>query len=348
MEKIAPHLNPYLIGHEDAEQLFFNSWKTGNLHNSWLIGGPEGIGKATFVYKAVRFLLSADETQKDRYNSLNISENDTAFRLIANRSHPDLKILERDYIETDKKKIIKAIRDGEAMDEEQLSELKKSAVIKVDEVRTVNEFLSKKSFDNHWRIVVIDSVDDLNTAGANAILKILEEPPVRSILFLISHNPYKLLPTIRSRCAKLNLQPLSPLQTASLLRRYSPELSEAEVKGLSKIGNGSIGRALRYAENQGLEIYRKLENLFYARQNFDLTTALALGDLVAKNEEVWYLAEELVAQFVSDNLKSGEHIKELGSAWDKIRGIFKDTTNLNMDKKQALLLIISIIGKALQ
>ena len=96
------------------------------------------------------------------------------------------------------------VKDGEALSDDELQSLKKSAVIKVDEVRTVNEFLCKKSFDGKWRIVVIDSVDDMNTASANAILKILEEPPAKSLLILISHNPNRLLPTIRSRCAKIS------------------------------------------------------------------------------------------------------------------------------------------------
>lgn len=347
MEYAAPYLNPYLCGHEEAEKLFLNAWKNGSLHNSWLIGGQEGIGKATFAFKAARFLLAADETKKQMYNSLNISQDDPVFRLIANRSHPDLKILERDFVETDKKKIIKAIKDGEALTDDQLADLKKSSVIKVDEIRTVNEFLAKKSFDGNWRVVIIDSVDDLNTAGANAILKILEEPPARSILFLISHNPYKLLPTIRSRCAKLNLQPLDDGNLASLLRRYNPDLSEAEIKGLVQISGGSIGRALRYSANNALGIYQQLEKLFYAGMNFDVSDALALSDEAARNEDLWNLLKELVYKFISDNLKGGEKITALGETWDRISQIYRDTLSLNMDKKQAMLLIITLVGKAL-
>lgn len=348
METVLPHANPFLTGQEAAEELFLRAWKSGNLHNSWLIGGPQGIGKATFAYKAARFLLTADESRKDSYTSLNVSENEPAFRLIANRAHPDLKILERDFIETDKKKIIKAIKDGEAMDEEALSGLKKSAVIKVDEIRTVNDFLRKKSFDGKWRIVVIDSADDLNTASANALLKILEEPPAGSLIFLISHNPYRLLPTIRSRCAKLNLQPLDEIQTASLLRRYRPELNEAEVKGIAGLCGGSIGRAMRYADNGALELYKKLEKLFYAGTSFDLSTAIGLCDEASKNEDVWNLLEELIGQFVSVHIKSGEKVKELSEASECIRMIFRDTLRVNMEKKQALLLIISEMGKAMR
>lgn len=118
-------------------------------------------------------------------------------------------------------------------------------------VRTINEFLAKKSSNDGWRVVIVDSIDDLNNAGANAILKILEEPPAKTVIMLISHNPNRLLPTIRSRCAKMNLKPLAENEVASLLRRYRPELSEKAVKGLAELSSGSIGKAIRYADQCG-------------------------------------------------------------------------------------------------
>ena len=126
---------------------------------------------------------------------------------MVNNAHPDLKIIERDYTDTDRRKILKAIKEGEQLSDEEMKGLKKSAFIRVDDVRTINEFLTKRSADNNWRIVIIDSIDDMNPASANAVLKILEEPPYKTVMMLISHNPNKLLPTIRSRCAKLQLPP---------------------------------------------------------------------------------------------------------------------------------------------
>ena len=129
MENVAPYQNYYLIGQEKAEDVFLNAWKRDALHHAFLVSGPEGIGKATFCYKIARFLLSADPEHKEKYQSLNVSENEPAARLIFRRAHPDLKVLERDFIETDKRKIIKAIKDGDALDENELQSLKKSAVI---------------------------------------------------------------------------------------------------------------------------------------------------------------------------------------------------------------------------
>ena len=347
MEKIEPYANPYLCGHHEAEELFLKAWKAGSLHNSLMITGPEGIGKATLAYRMARFLLAADESKKEAYTSLELPENNADFRLVANRSHPNLKIIERDFIDTDKKKIIKAIKDGEALTDDELQNLKKSAVIKVDEIRTINEFLGEKSFDGNWRIVVIDSVDDMNTASANAILKILEEPPAKSLLLLISHNPNRLLPTIRSRCAKINLQPLSEDEVASLLRRYNPKLDEAEVKGLAKISSGSIGKALRYSEYGGLQKYKMLESLFYAREQYNLTDALQFCDEVARDEDAWSLAVELIKHFIAENMKGGERVEELSNAWNKVTTMVNEVASLNMDKKQVMYNIITTICGAM-
>ena len=347
MENMLPQSNDYLIGHDDALNLFLSAFKSGNMHNSWLLSGPSGIGKATFAYKIARFLLSADTKNKDSYNSINVSQNHPVFKLVSSNSHPNLKVIERDFIEADKKKIIKAIKDGEALDEVELQGLKKSAVIKVDEVRTINEFLSKKSFDGNWKIVIIDCADDMNQNAANALLKVLEEPPAKSMLLLVSHNPNKLLPTIKSRCAKINFSPLKNDEVASLLRRYRPELSEAQINDLAKISMGSVGKAINYADNDGLEIYNTLESLFFARSEFDALKALELASKVSKDENVWNLCQELIEGFISDMFLGGDKIDMLGDAWDKVRRIFAETIGLNMDKRQALINIINIICKAL-
>ncbi len=341
-----PQNNPFLMGHEEAEKLFLNAWKNNALHHSWLISGTKGIGKATLACRMARFLLSADENRREAYSSINVTENNPVWRLVAGASHPDLKIIERDFIESDKKKIVKAIRSGETLSEDDMQDLKKSTVIKVDEVRTINEFLHKKSFDGNWRIVILDSVDDLNTAGANAILKILEEPPVKSLLLLISHNPNQLLPTIKSRCAKLNLQPLSEDTVASLLRRYMPELSESAVSGIAKISSGSIGKALNYAENNGLALYQNLEKIFYAGKNFDLMTAIDLSGNAAEDEMVWNLTAELILKFLADYSKTGKNIRQIGEAWKKVLKMFNETIALNMDKRQTILNVLSMICKA--
>lgn len=347
MNCLLPKDNFYLIGHETAEKLFLEAFKSGSLHHAWLISGVEGIGKATFAYKIARFLLEADETKRTTYTSLDVSPESKAFVQISHGSHPNFKAIERGYTENDKKKIIKAIKDGEPLDDQDLQDLKKSSVIKVDEVREINQFLSKKSFDGSWRVVLVDTADELNTAGANAILKILEEPPEKSILLLVSHHPDRLLPTIKSRCAKLSLLPLSKQDVAVLLRRYMPELNETDVKKLAEISHGSIGKALNYAQNNGLEIYENIQNVLSAGERFDLKTALDLASLAASDENIWDLMIEFILSFLSDLIKSGEKAEDLFEAYMNILQYNHDVAVLNMDKKQTMLHIFHTITKVI-
>ena len=153
---ILPKKNSFLQGFAEEEQFLLSAWKNNSLHNSWLISGVEGIGKATFAYKLARFILSADASQKDKYNSLDVDINSQIFKLISSNSHPDLKIIEKDYIDSDKRKIIKAIKEGDNLNDDELKSLKRSSNIKVDEVRTINEFLSKRSSSDGWRVVIVD------------------------------------------------------------------------------------------------------------------------------------------------------------------------------------------------
>ena len=145
---ISPKDNNYLIGQTDAEEFFLRSWKNNSMHHAWIISGPKGIGKSTLAYRIARFLLWADKDNKDSYTSLTIPENSNIFKQVANNSNPDLMVIERDFIEADRKKIIKAIQKGEALDNNEISNMKKSAFIRVDDVRKVNEFLAKTSFND--------------------------------------------------------------------------------------------------------------------------------------------------------------------------------------------------------
>ena len=342
---ITPNNNPILQGHEKAEEILLDAWKRNALHNSWLISGIEGIGKATLAYRFARFLLSADENKRESYTSLNVSQDNPIYRLIANNSHPDLKVLERDYTETDRKKILKSIKSGEQLSEEEQKNLKRSAFIKVDEVRTVNEFLSKRSSNDGWRVVIIDSIDDMNTASANAILKILEEPPHKALMLLISHNPARLLATIKSRCAKLPLLPLEDKVLSSLIRRYRPELEEQDVKELTELCSGSIGKAIRYAEHDAIEIYERLVKVTSAANKPKLAEQLSFCDENSSSEDNYELCKELFLKRITERIKRDKEKEELAKLWEKAVQMFDETERLNMDKKQVLQQLVYNLSK---
>lgn len=342
---ISPKENTYLLGHEQEESFLLDAWKENRLHNSILISGISGIGKATLAYKFAKFLLSADEKKRAEYSSLNISMQDSNAKLVSNNAHPDLKIIERDYIETDKKKIIKAIKDGDALDEEELKSLKKSTNIRIDEVRTINEFLAKKSGNDGWRVVIVDSIDDMNSASANAILKVLEEPPYKTLMILISHNPNRLLPTIKSRCAKINLKPLDEKIVASLLRRYRPNLDEPSIKELSSLSSGSIGKAINYADNDALNVYRLLSEIILSKEKLELKSLLDFINLYSANEDTYELVKELILKFIAENIQKVHNIEDFSKSWEESIKIFNETTALNLDKKQALMNVIINLNK---
>ncbi len=322
---LSPRSNSYLLGHKTEEDFLQAAFDKNSLHSSWLISGLKGIGKATFAYKFARFLLKDDG------------------KLVARNAHPDMKVIERDYTETDKRKIIKAIKEGSNIAD--LGDLKRSSFIKVDEVRAIGDFLSKKASNDGYRVVLIDSIDDMNGSSANALLKILEEPPYKTVMLLISHNPEKLLPTIRSRCAKLNLKPLEDGEVASLIRRYRPETSEADIKKVVKLCGGSIGKALNYIDNSALENYDKLNKIIEAGGNFKLAELFNLCDEAAKDEELYALTQELALKALNEKMKKTGKPEETASVWEQALCVFDDTLRLNMDKKQALFNVINSIAR---
>lgn len=340
-----PQCNTFLLGHSEAEQLFLRCWQNKSLHNSWLITGIQGIGKATFAYRLARFVLHADETKPEQYNSLEVSPSSQAYKLIAGNAHPDFKILQRDYTDTDRKKILKAIKDGDNLSPEELKELKKSAYIRVDDVRTINDFLSRRSSGDGWRVVIIDSVDDMNSAAANAVLKILEEPPYKTLMVLISHNPNRLLPTIRSRCAKLELKPLKDNEVASLLRRYRPDISEANIKKVTAISSGSIGKAISYVDNNAADCYDAICSLVARGTNFSLSELLDFVNKSTSSEDSYYLTQELLLKFLSEHAKNTTKVVETADCWSYAIKTFSEVEGLNLDKKQALINIISNMCK---
>ena len=344
---ITPRNNSFLLGQIKAEELFLKAWKKQTMHHAWILNGPKGIGKATLAYRIARFLLWADENKKDSYNSLNIPEDSSVFKQVAMGSHPNLMVVERDYIEADRKKIIKAIQKGEALDEEELNGMKKSAFIRVDDIRKVNDFLSKTSFNDNWRIVIIDSADEMNKNAANALLKILEEPPAHTILLLISHNAGLLLPTIRSRCAKLPLQMLNIDETASLLRRYRSNLNEAMIAKIAEMCPQSIGKAIGYADLDAVEMYDNLCKILYAKQKFSLTDLLDFCTSLSADNDAFNLLQELILKFIRENLPHCQDVEALYSCWDETNHMFADCQNINMDKRQMLINLITKISKVL-
>lgn len=218
-----------LIGNQDARDALAAAMASGALHHAWLIAGPEGVGKGAFARTAAARML-AEAFEPDRLlPGWDVPETSRTAAMIAAGSHPDLKILSRLPKDADKP-------------EEALARS-----ITIAQVRSLQPLFATKPSLGPRRVVIIDAIDDLERAGANALLKNLEEPPAGTIFLLVSHAPGRLLPTIRSRCRLLRFEPLTDAETTTVLRRQIPEASEIEIAALVEAAEGSPGRALRFA-----------------------------------------------------------------------------------------------------
>ncbi|MFZ4111122.1 MAG: DNA polymerase III subunit delta' [Polymorphobacter sp.] len=224
-----------MIGHEGQIHAFKQAFAGDRPHHGWLLTGPQGLGKALFARQAAIWLLAG----KPRGEGFDGAIASPAASLVAAGSHPDFRQLVR--TEDDKGKL--------------------RAVIRVDEVRALQPLFRQTPSIAKWRIVIVDSADEMNTQSANALLKNLEEPPEQTLFFLISHMPGRLLPTIRSRCRTLRFNRLSDTAVSAILESAAPELDDDDRATLVGIAEGAPGRALRFAENGIPALVDQLEEL---------------------------------------------------------------------------------------
>ncbi len=231
-----------IVGQEKAVEQFASAWASRRLHHGWLLTGPKGVGKASFALMAATRVLAEAGGPSITLPDLQTPIDHPIARLLAAGSHPDFRSLER----------LEKPTGGLARN------------ISVDQVRSLGDLLAVTPSMSPWRAILIDAADDLEASAANALLKILEEPPSNTLFFLVSHAPGRLLPTIRSRCRRLDFGRLSDDAMTSLLSRSFPEEKSDEIASLIEFSNGSIGRAMDIAsldlaplEGQALTIIRE-------------------------------------------------------------------------------------------
>lgn len=259
-----PREQTALFGREAAEAQFMDALGADRLHHAWLISGPRGTGKATLAYRIARSMLAGE---------WGVGGAHPVFRRIAAHSHTDLLVLE-------------------APEDAEKDESKRE--IPIELARGVGGFLALTPAEGDWRIVIIDSVDELNTNAANAILKLLEEPPPRSLLLLTSHNPGRLLPTIRSRCRNLKLGPLSREAFEQTMAHIAPAQSREDTRVLGVLSDFSPGLALSLKKHDGAGVYEALVQYIHAPQR-----AAPLLDIIsgAAPHTQWQLLSHLIGRF---------------------------------------------------
>ena len=328
----APRENPFLLGHAAAEAVIEDAIRAGRIHLAWLLTGPEGIGKATLAYRFARRLLAGTQAAG--------SANDPAspvFRRVAAGTHADLLTIEREW--DDKRRRLRS-------------------EIVVDSARDVADFLRLTPAEGGWRIVVVDGAEHLNRNAANALLKVLEEPPPRAVLLLVCASPGRLLPTIRSRCRGLRLSELGLADTERVLASCLPDTDPAERAALAAL-SGAPGRALALAEEQGVELAALVADVLQAAPNVPLLRAYEVADKLARSDAGFAAFMDLLRDAISAAVRNAARgqgdagqqrlvglrpLAEWGDLWHALTTLRDDTERFNLDKRHAIVASLDLLN----
>jgi DNA polymerase III subunit delta' len=314
-----------LEGLERAEQAFLDALERGRLHHAWLLVGPDGVGKATFAYRAARRLLGA--RPEPTYGLLGADPEDPVFRQVAGRAHPDLMVLEREA------------EDGKA---------RKS--IPVDEARALPEFFSKSPGRAAYRVAIIDTADDLNANAANAVLKTLEEPPERGVLLLVSSRPGALLPTIKSRCRRLAFA-APPTDEAVRWLMAQTDITIEEAHGYLRMARGAPGRALRLVGSKALEIDEAARQLVSRLPAIDTSAAQHMADGFRGPEgaQRFALAIDRIAAVLHERASAAAldgrgAFDRWAEAWEMLSDLPGEVDGINLDRGDAFFTALGRLG----
>jgi len=317
----APRETFALYGHADAEAALLDAYKSGRIAHAWLIGGPPGIGKATLAFRFARFVLAHPDPRSAEVQkavSLAVDPDNVVARRIAAQAQGDLRVLAR-------------------VINEQTGKLYTN--IRVDDVRRVVSFFAGTAGEGGWRIAIVDAVDDLAREGANALLKVLEEPPARTLLLLLSHSPGRELPTIRSRCRRLLLRPLDEDDVVrALAQATGRDAADEELLQAARSSDGSLSRALALLDGPALALRQKVTDAIGQLPNPDPRALHALADALGGTDPQTLAAfMDLVNGWLTQRLGRGEgdagKLARVAETWEKVNRHAREVDAYNLERK---------------
>jgi DNA polymerase-3 subunit delta' len=322
-----PRETDILQGHREAEQALLDAYRSGRLHHAWLLGGPVGIGKATLAFRMARFVLAHPDPGAPAVRaatSLAVDPDHPVARRIAAQGHGDLLVLERTVND----------KTGKLRQE-----------IQVDDVRRTVGFFGSTAGEGGWRVAIVDSVDELNREGANALLKVLEEPPRRALLLLISHSAARVLPTIRSRCRQLALRPLAPAEVARAAAAAA-DVGAQQLAAAAALAEGSVARALGLLDTDAIELRERIVALLERLPALDPRALHALGDRLYGTDAAPLAAfVDTVNAWLSTRLHANPadrvRLVRAAEAWEKVNRAAADVEIYNLDRKP---LVFNVFG----
>lgn len=328
-----------IIGHDRQIGEFIAELNGERLHHAWLLVGPEGIGKASIAIALAKRALSDAAGPKRQGSGIDVPVDHPIGRLVDNFSHPDFFLLEK------LPKDPKQTRDIGRADWPE--DLERARSITVDQVRGLGHLFAMKPSYSTRRVVVVDSVDDLERSGANALLKSLEEPPQGTIFLLVSHSPGRLLPTIRSRCRSLRFAGLDDREMLQILRARLPKLDEGELGALVSAGQGSPGKALGFV---GLDIasldvaFKKLAATGdpSASLRHELAKSLSLKSAHGRYEAFL----DRIPSFIAAEAKkrTGDAIAPAIKSWEEVRNLSESAVRLSLDPAMTVFSLAGMIA----
>ena len=333
LEPPPPRETTTLYGHAEAEAAFLDAYRGGRLPHAWLIGGPRGIGKATLAYRMARFVLAhPDHASEDVQNaaSLALPPDNAVLRRIAAQAHTDLLVLERTVGESGKLR----------------------TQIAVDDVRRTVSFFGSTAGEGGWRVCIVDSAEELNAAGANALLKILEEPPKQALLIVVSHAPVRLLPTIRSRCRRLMLRPLSAEDVAwAVSAAVGREASGGDLERAAAAADGSVARAIELLGGKALEVREQVGAMLAKLPAVDPRALHALGDTLGRADEGAFTAfVDTVRDWLSARLDAGAtrsgSLLAVADAWERLNRAARDVEIFHLERKPMVFNVFGWLAEA--
>jgi DNA polymerase III subunit delta' len=332
-----PRETTELFGHHEAESALLGAYRSGRIPHAWLIGGAQGIGKATLAYRMARFVLAHGDplsSTVQRAESLRVDADDPVARHVASGAHGGLLVLERSLNE---RGVLRT-------------------VITVDETRETISFFGSTAAVDGWRVCIVDTVDELNANAANALLKVLEEPPQKSLFLLLSHAPPRVLATIQSRCRKLRLRPLSTddvIRAAALASgRAADDAALAEAATASE---GSVAHALTLLGGDAIKLHQRTAALLARLPSVDPRELHALGDALGLSDRVALATfVDSVERWVAERLRGDAmalnanlpRLARLAEVWEKIARAARDTQDYNLERKPLVFSVFSMLADA--
>lgn len=333
IDEAQPRSTMLLFGHTAAEQALLSAYRSGRVPHAFLLTGPKGIGKATLAYRMARFVFAhPDPAAADiaAATSLAIDAAHPVARRIAAQAQGDLLVMER------------TANDKGVLRQQ----------IAVDDVRRSVSFFGSTAGEGGWRIAIVDAVDELNRSSANALLKVLEEPPQRALLLLVCHSAARVPPTLRSRCRMVALRALDEADVAKAVAAVTGAAADdVDVMAAAAAAGGSVERALALLDEDALALRQQALDLLDGLPKLDAGALHVLGDrLGGTNPKPLNSLVDTINDWLARRLGGGrgdlERLARLSDAWEQVNQAVRDAAEYNLERKPLVFSVFGLLAEA--